>query len=732
MMKTIEAFKLLTIFTILVTITTGCVENELHAPSVKNMRDATLKVNNDGDVSLKKSYTYKDGTKSSATEEVSTNSKKKETKEYEVVPDFEQENLKNITIKEEKNRLKDKIKVYGNKVKISVEEIPVNEFIDLVFGQVLKLNYTTSKEINTMDNPITLNMSEEQSKQEVFEVISKLLSFEGIQIKKEDGVLFISQKAGADGKTSIAGIHVGYGYKVSRNISDDETIIQLLPYRYISPREAIKFIDFAGISTKYVSYVFFGKNFGMLKGKASDVKKAIKIVRLVDRPSLEKKKTYLVNLQNIDVEIFTKRVTDILETNGVQVGEGPQDLGIVLSPIVELNSLLVISPKQNWIDMVLYWKKKLDIESETTKEPKFYTYKVKNRKADELAEAINSVITIKLSTNKKIQKKSIKSTATNNNANSNTSNNANKQIIPKQTISSSKKTSQSVMFDLPTNTLMMQLLPSEYRQLLPLIEELDALPLQVLVEVTLAEVTLTDSFALGFEYTLTNSGTNSLASAAIGAAFGGSGFAGTYNSSKLDATINALAENKLLSIMSKPKILILNNETGSINVGSQIPIVSSETSANDIGGTQPSILRNISYQSTGVIVGLTPTINSNGILTMNVNLTLSEAQLNDTSSIDSPLIVNRTLSTALILKDGETVLLGGLISKNKSSSEGGVPFLKDVPWIGTLFKTQSEKIVKTELIMLIKPFIIHNPEQMTKSTNKYKSMLKTLSQYSLF
>ena len=105
------------------------------------------------------------------------------------------------------------------------------------------------------------------------------------------------------------------------------------------------------------------------------------------------------------------------------------------------------------------------------------------------------------------------------------------------------------------------------------------------------------------------------------------------------------------------------------------------------------------------------------------NLVLSEAQLNSTSNIDSPLIVNRSLKTSLTLKHGETVLLGGLISKNRSSTDNGVPLLMNIPFLGSLFRSSSDKVVKTELIMLIRPSIIQNPVQLGEKTDNVKNFL---------
>jgi len=705
------------IFLLTMLLTSGCMQSQPNTPTLKNTSDFNLEVNNNGDIAIRKEHTYADGNKSVSSETISKSSSKKNSKGYEKIPNFDKNYSKSLALKNKQAKKRDKIKINGSKVKISVEAIPVNEFIDLVFSNVLKLNYTLSEEVRALTSPITLNMTSLQPRQEVFEVVRKLLSMNGIAIKKEDGLLYLSKKASSSSPSTASNIYISYGRTISSYVKDDENILMFVPYNYINGGNVVNVLRQIGINK--IQFYYTIKGIQMMKGKAGDIRQALSIVNLLDRPYLEGKSMYLVELHTMDVSDFVTSITKILALNSITVSNTPTKGGIVLSPIKELNSLLVVSPKKEWLDMILYWKNKLDIESEIKEEPKFYTYKVKNRKADELAGALNAVIDKKLSTSKSSNGKKAPTKST--------------KASP--TTKSALKSDHSIVFDLPTNTLMMRLLPSEYRELLPLIEKLDALPLQVLAEVTLAEVTLTDSFALGFEYTLRNKAAAqgvTLTDAVLNATFGGTGFGASYNSKKLDATINALAENKQLSILSKPKILILNNKTGNINVGTQIPIVTSQTSASDVGGVTPSINRNISYRNTGITVGLTPTINSNGILTMNINLQLSEAQLNNTSGIDSPLIVNRTLSTSLTLKNAETVMLGGLISKNKSTSDNGVPYLMDLPWIGNLFKSQSEKVVKTELIMLIKPYIIKNTEQLSEKTRKYKSLLRLLDKYSLF
>jgi len=234
---------------------------------------------------------------------------------------------------------------------------------------------------------------------------------------------------------------------------------------------------------------------------------------------------------------------------------------------------------------------------------------------------------------------------------------------------------------------------------------------------------MTDAFSLGFEYAISNQDSG-LVKDILNITGGGSGVGVVFKGNRLQATINAYAEKKLLNIVSEPKLLILNNKTGNINVGTQVPIITSQVSATDlISTTQPSINQNISYKNTGIIVNLTPTINSNGVLTMQISVTLSDAQLNDTSTINSPLIINRSLQTTAVVQSGDSILLGGLISQNKSKSKGGVPLLKDIPWIGGMFASNSIKITKSELIMLIRPVIIKTPQEINSETYKFKKIL---------
>ena len=672
---------------------------------LQNLQDVHYKLDAKGSPILQKDYVTRDKSGKILTKTI------KEEPIVEKVPIFDKGYKKQLSLK---GRGKKEITIHGDKVKVSVESIPLNEFVDLVFGSVLKLNYTVDESVKKMKNPVTLNMQIPQKASQFYKVVKKILMLDGVKVNDENNLLFIQKT----GKSSAVGlnsdVYIGYGRSLPTDLDADKKVLLFVPYNYINPGNTVNILRQAGIND--VQFYYYINGIQTMKGKASAIRKALKLIDLLDRPYLTGKTPYLINFQNIEVKKFIGQMQNIFSLNGINVVNSPSKGGIVMMPIKELNMLYVITPKKEWLKMLLYWKKKLDIQTDVKEEPRLYIYHVKNRKADELATAIKEVLGLSQKTNKTTIKK--------------------KSDIAKQKteIKSTKNLSGSFLLnnagyiptvtaDLDTNILMLKLTPKHYRVLLPFIEELDKLPLQTLVEVTVADVDMTDTFSLGFEHAITNKSAG-LVKNILNITGGGSGLGVVFKGNYLDTTINAYAEKKLLNIVSKPKLLILNNKTGSINVGTQVPIITSQVSAADLSSTtKPSINQNISYKSTGIILNITPTINSNGVLTMQISITLSDSQLNDTSGIDSPLIINRSLQTTAVVHSGDSILLGGLISQNKSKTKSGVPFLKDIPWVGQIFKKNSTKTTKSELIMIIRPVIIRTPREINSQTYKFKKLL---------
>ncbi|HEX4870784.1 MAG TPA: secretin N-terminal domain-containing protein, partial [Nevskiaceae bacterium] len=294
---------------------------------------------------------------------------------------------------------------------------------------------------------------------------------------------------------------------------------------------------------------------------------------------------------------------------------------------------------------------------------------------------------------------------------------------------SRRSSADKVVVDEATNTLILQASPESYSQILRLLRSLDKPSKAALVEMTVAEVTLTENSQLGVEWLfreLTASGAIATGGTFGGLGVGTDGFTFTRLSGDGNARVllNALASNNRARILSSPRIMARNGEEAMIQVGQEVPIISSQQST--VGAVDPDgvgVLQTIQYRDTGVILKVKPTIHSGDRVDLDVSQEVSAAQATTTGVDTSPTFATRKLETKLTLQNGSTVLLGGLISSDQSAGDTGVPFLKDIPLLGRLFRRDTNRESKTELIVLITPYIVNDDIDARAVTQAFKSLL---------
>jgi len=436
-----------------------------------------------------------------------------------------------------------------------------------------------------------------------------------------------------------------------------------------------------------------------IQDKVSNVKKALAFYDFVDQPTFRNKNMKLVRMNHMDVTQFLEDIKPIVKNYGIPISSDLRSSGVQFVPIKQINAFLLLSDKEAWSQTVVFWKTKLDVEKESLAEQQFFVYAPRNRRADELVSVIN-----------KFQDAYSKKSSNLIPKNSSTASETSLTTGISENLLSKKKILQ-VVLDKDRNNIIIHATKAEYLNIVKMLRKLDTLPKQVLIEVTIAEITLRDSMQFGLEWFLKTQGHNyGLNLRALGT--GSAGVLGVLSavSGKFDLKFNALQTNKYVNVLSNPKLLVLNNSSASINVGTQVPVITSKATASDLsGGTQPSLLQNIEYRNTGIQLSVKPTINSEGYLTLDINQNVSNAQANGAATL-SPLIFNRSIQTKVILKSGEMVILGGLITENKSRDETKIPFLGSIPIIGRLFSTDGDSIDKTELAIMVKPTIVSTNE----------------------
>jgi len=283
-----------------------------------------------------------------------------------------------------------------------------------------------------------------------------------------------------------------------------------------------------------------------------------------------------------------------------------------------------------------------------------------------------------------------------------------------------------IIADSENNALLIMASRSEYEKVRSAIRRLDVMPLQVLVEATILEVTLTDDLSYGLQWFFKNgigdskSGIGELFPLPVDPSFS---YTVKDSSANIRAVLNLLAADSRLNIISSPSLMVLDNRTATIKVGDQVPIRTSETTSLATSGTDPLVTSTIQYRDTGVLLEVTPRVNPGGMVVLEITQDVNDVDQTTTSDIDSPTIIQRRIMTSVAVQSGETVVLGGLIRDNKSQSEAGIPGLRSVPGVGRLFSSKTTTSTRTELLVLITPTAISNVEEAKKSTEEMKRKL---------
>jgi general secretion pathway protein D len=298
--------------------------------------------------------------------------------------------------------------------------------------------------------------------------------------------------------------------------------------------------------------------------------------------------------------------------------------------------------------------------------------------------------------------------------------------------------------DETTNAVIVTTFPHNWAEIEGTIKQLDRMPRQVLIEVLVAEITLRDDMSLGVDWALREGrfAITGGGGSTIGEPFAGLGSAGrsiaslavpsgltafTFATDRFMSMLRALAAENLVNVVSTPHILTSENKKAIINVSNSIPIVTSQQTplggTTTIGGdTTPTIIgtQTVEYRDAGVILTVTPRIGEQGTVALDVKQEVNDVATTTVGVTSSPTIIKREAETSVVLVNNQTLVLGGLIQENRSTSDTGVPVLKNIPILGYLFSTKSRGIRKTELLILITPRVIGTPLDAARLTDEMR------------
>ena len=432
-----------------------------------------------------------------------------------------------------------------------------------------------------------------------------------------------------------------------------------------------------------------GFNAVFLKGKVSHVDRAVAMIDVLDQPLLSSRRGIVIEPVFLDVNDMASELIEILEAQGYTANMGRDNLGasIILLPLDIANKLVVFAVDPDVLDRVEEWAAVMDARREASVEDGWFHYEFRNTQAEQLIETLNEIMGA--------------------------------EAAGGRSVADTEPSARQLVFIKSTNTVLYRGNGKDWSRIRAFIDQLDRPVPQVLIEVLLAEITLTGKEESGIQY-LVNAGFGNrgvdiqLAPGGVTLTLDGAG--------QTRALLNLAYEDSRVTIRSRPWLVAKSGESANIFGGAQVPVLSQRAEGPQSEGTA-SVVQQITYRDTGVTLDITPIVQANGLVDLTVNQSLSEQRATGAASL-TPTILTRNISTSLTLRDGQSLLMGGLISEGQSRGRSGTPGLARVPVVGRLFRADSFQKDRTELIVMVIPYVIADHRQGRDLTDQIRSQLE--------
>ena len=574
------------------------------------------------------------------------------------------------------------IKVKGKVKNLSLiyDYVDIVDFINQVLGDVLKVNYLIPSYVK---GTLSIRLEGSFSKRELLKVIKIVLEASGYTLSKK-GSLYVVERQG----TKPLWITQGKTIWVYRT-------------NYVRPSEIVKAIR--PLLTRDAQLTFYD-NLGLivLIEENQKIKSIIRLAKLIDTEPFSRYDISILKLNFADARDLSREIESMLSRMGLRRG---YDFSII--PIPRLDYIVTLTNSEKLTDRIISIVKLLDVPVERG-EKNVYIYKAQHVEARKLADTLIKFLSKKgqvVTVGKKGKK--VKSQA----------------ILTGEVV---------IVPDETTNTLLIESTPEDYERIKRIIRVLDAMPRQVLIEVLIAEISLEKELEHGVEWWLRakSRGYKAEVSSAFGLAGAREKLLGfTYYGINPDDFWNfiyALATESQIKVLSSPHILVRDNEEATIDVGQEVPVITTETVGTTLIQGTAAIDRRISYKDVGIILKVKPHISEEGFVTLDITQESSEAQANTISGIDSPIILKRKVKTTLMVQDGHSVIIGGIIDHKRNVVKKKVPLLGDIPLFGKAFSYEQTKRSKTELIVMLTPYVISSVEEADVITSMIQERLKAL------
>ena len=602
------------------------------------------------------------------------------------------------------------------RIELNFEKAPLGEVIRTILGDYLHKNYTIEPNLNP---GLTLFIRGKYTDSELFNLLRQALNLNNIDIIEKNGMYFLvrKEKAAQFGLTVIKGRE-----QLPENMKEPAILIYRLSY--IEANMALKTIK-PFLSSRAPIVVNKAISGIILADEIENIKTALQILQTLDTFLLKDVYIETIPLKNMDAETVVEKVKNVFSDLSVLKNNPKLKENTLIMPIEKTNYVLVVTINPESLSELKKWIEVLD-SVKFTEEQNLYVRFIENGLAKDIADILNEVYETGVA---KISEKATKTTTKT----------EKKKIVAAKVPSQGPPSGQisgkiKIIADEINNALVILATPQDYKIIERAIKSLDIMPREVLLEVLVAEVSLRGSIEQGVEWWLKKRGVDV---GRMDVSFGGeppkpeefkppqalSLYFGSLSENVL-SLLTLLSDISEVNVIASPTVLAIDHKEAKITVGGEVPTVSSTITGIEAAAGQ--VAASIQYMPYGTILTVIPHISSAGVVRMEVKQEFSDVAKTKVAGQETYEKFTREVETNLVAKDGQTVVIGGLIRTKIDKTRSGIPILMDIPILRYLFSSNTYKREKTEVLISITPHVIQRGKTAVQVSEAFLDKVKGL------
>jgi general secretion pathway protein D len=611
-------------------------------------------------------------------------------------------------------------------ITLNFEGADLQEVAHFILGKLLEENYLVHPDVS---GRVTMQTSSPLPREDLLPTLESLLRLNGATlVTDDDGLYRVLPREGALRGTSVPRTGPG-GPGLN---------VRIVPLEFIGVAEMLTILE-PFLTPDAVVRVDPARNLLILAGSRRELSRWQETIDIFDVDWLAGMSVALYTLNHADVGEVVSELERV-----IAVDSGSPLAGLFhMIPIERLNAVLVVTPQPRYLEEAKVWVERLDRRQDGHR-ARLHVYRMQHGRAEAVAGLLTDIYGGEAGTRRQAARPERALAPGVEAVEIGSDNPGGDNPAPRTEGGGTFAASMGgendqegalegevrIIADDSNNALLIMASERDYDLILQGLDQLDVPSLQVLVDATIIEVSLTDELRYGLQWFFTDSlgdysGRGILAdSANISRTFPGFNYSIVDSADQVRAVLSALAQDSRVNVLSSPSVMVMDNQEALIRVGDQVPVRASE--ATSVVTDSPVTVTNIQYRDTGVSLRVTPRVNAGGMVQMEIEQEVNDVSSTTSSNIDSPTIQQRLIRSSVAVQSGDTIVLGGLIRETDSRDESGVPGLRRLPMVGPLFGATSTTLRRTELLVLIKPRVAQDAGEARIITESVRRRMKGL------